>query len=79
MSSAKPVGTAKSFGVGGTMYGTYAGNAWTTAQVGKNVAVYWGKYGNTWNGTKSAPPKTFAPSSCWSRTRSMPTSMTMRP
>ncbi|HNQ06144.1 MAG TPA: DUF1565 domain-containing protein [Tetrasphaera sp.] len=60
----KPVGTAKSFGVGGTMYGTYAGNAWTTAQVGKNVAVYWGKYGNTWNGTKSAPPKTFAPSSC---------------
>ncbi len=60
----KPVGAAKSFGVGGTMYGTYAGNAWTTAQVGKNVAAYWGTYGNTWNGTKNAPPKTFAPSKC---------------
>ncbi len=62
--AAKPVGSAKSFGVGGTMYGTYSGNTWTTAQVGKNVASYWGRYGNTWNGTKTAPPKTFAPSHC---------------
>ncbi len=63
-SAKNPVGAAKSFGVGGTMNGTYNGNAWTTAHVGKYVKSYWGKYGNVFNGKKTAPPATFAPSSC---------------
>ena len=62
--ASKPVGTAKSFGVGGTMYGTYQGNGWTTTHVGKHVKSYWGRYGNTYNGKPVAPAATVAPSSC---------------
>ena len=64
--ASKPVAGAKSFGVGGTMFGTYTGNAWTSAQVGKHVKTYWGAYGNLFNGKKTAPPATFpANSCCW--------------
>ena len=62
--ASKPVAGAKSFGVGGTMFGTYTGNAWTSAQVGKHVKTYWGAYGNLFNGKKTAPPATFPASSC---------------
>ena len=62
--ASRPIGTAKSFGVGGTMYGTYNGNAWTTAKVAKSVQRYWGKSGNTFNGKPTPPPATFAPSHC---------------
>ncbi|CCH78164.1 exported hypothetical protein [Nostocoides japonicum T1-X7] len=43
--------------IGAIMNSTFVGNKFATVQLGKSLQSYWGKYGNTWNGSSKAPSK----------------------
>ena len=52
--ASSPAG-GRGLGVGGSMNSKFTGNTFPNVFLGKYLTSYWGKYGNTWNGSTRPP------------------------
>ncbi|CCH75399.1 exported hypothetical protein [Nostocoides australiense Ben110] len=60
----KPVGKAKSLGVGAVMNARLNTNAFTTIWFSPASQTYWSRFDNRWNGSTQLPDKDVTPSYC---------------